>query len=64
MSFFKAQEIKAPKISLTLSVSRGEVTDAPVEVTFKIAKKIIEFTDAQITDEQLKAEVEKIAASS
>ncbi len=59
--FFKASEIAAPKISFEIELSREEASSNPVEATLKIAKKIVEFTNAQIFDEQLTAEIEKIA---
>ncbi|MBS4168992.1 hypothetical protein [Parachlamydia sp. AcF125] len=61
MPFFRATEISAPKISFEVEVSREEVSTDLVEAVFKIAKKIVEFTDAQVSDEELKAEIEKIA---
>lgn len=61
MAFFKATQISAPKISFEIEVTREEISVDPVEVTFKAARKIIEFTDAQISDQQLRAEIEKIA---
>ena len=61
MAFFKASEISAPKISCDIEVSREEVSIDPIATTFKIAKKIVDFTNAQISDEELRSEIEKIA---
>lgn len=61
IAFFKATKISAPKISFAIEVSREEISTDPVEATFKAAKKIIQSTDAQISDDELRKELEKIA---
>ncbi len=61
MPFFKATEISAPKISFEIEVNREEASMDIIGTTLKIAKKIVEFTDAQVSDKELKAEIEKIA---
>ena len=58
--FFKATEISAPKISFEIEVSREEVSTDIIGTTLRIAKKIVEFTDAQVSDEELRVEIEKI----
>ena len=64
VSFYDATTVLSPKLSFQVDVSRDELSNYPIEATLKIARKMLEATDASPTEDELREEIGKIAKAS